>query len=61
MASSWVALKPNLILDSKLSYQYYSWEKEQKTIYVLLELAARQTNITGATLSINISQSQLTP
>jgi|TARA_B100001059_G_scaffold57277_1_gene52599 CRP-like cAMP-binding protein len=34
-------------------------EKEQKTIYVLLELAARQTNITGATVSINISQSQL--
>ncbi|NVN81019.1 MULTISPECIES: Crp/Fnr family transcriptional regulator [unclassified Vibrio] len=34
-------------------------EKEQKTIYVLLELAARQTNITGATVSINVSQTQL--
>ena len=34
-------------------------EKEQKTIYVLLELAARQTNIAGATVSINISQTQL--
>ncbi|OCH63157.1 Crp/Fnr family transcriptional regulator [Vibrio splendidus] len=34
-------------------------EKEQKTIYVLLELAARQTNIAGATVSINISQIQL--
>ena len=34
-------------------------EKEQKTIYVLLELAARQTNVTGAKVSINISQTQL--
>ncbi|MEZ9700149.1 Crp/Fnr family transcriptional regulator [Vibrio sp. 10N.261.46.E12] len=34
-------------------------EKEQKTIYVLLELAARQNNIAGATVSINISQTQL--
>ncbi|WP_060981440.1 Crp/Fnr family transcriptional regulator [Vibrio splendidus] len=34
-------------------------EKEQKTIYVLLELAARQTNIAGTTVSINISQTQL--
>ncbi|MFA0056944.1 Crp/Fnr family transcriptional regulator [Vibrio echinoideorum] len=34
-------------------------EKEQKTIYVLLELAARQNNIAGAPVSINISQTQL--
>jgi CRP-like cAMP-binding protein len=34
-------------------------EKEQKTIYVLLELAARQTKVTGATVSINVSQTQL--
>lgn len=34
-------------------------EKEQKTIYVLLELAARQINIAGAAVSINISQTQL--
>ena len=34
-------------------------EKEQKTIYVLLELAARQNNIAGATVSVNVSQTQL--
>ncbi|MDD1825366.1 Crp/Fnr family transcriptional regulator [Photobacterium sp. ZSDE20] len=34
-------------------------EKEQKTIYVLLELAARQNNIAGEFVSINISQTQL--
>lgn len=34
-------------------------EKDQKTIYVLLELAARQTNIAGATVTVNVSQTQL--
>ncbi|UPR36994.1 Crp/Fnr family transcriptional regulator [Vibrio cyclitrophicus] len=41
------------------AYLFSIHEKEQKTIYVLLELAARQNNIAGETVSINISQTQL--